>query len=129
MPIRRPAKTIFQRMPNDRPRSPRDGCAVVSVALLLNARDCDARQIQPQLAFVFKLQPITSQPQRHLLDDRFRWASYWHDRICEASTYREQRRFADAVFLELLRRAGVERWRRVAMWAACRIYATTKGLI
>ena len=65
----------------------------------------------------------------HPLEDRFRWASYWHDRICEASTYREQRRFADAVFLELLRRAGVERWRRVAMWAACRIYATTcKGL-
>jgi hypothetical protein len=59
----------------------------------------------------------------HPLAADVRNASYWHDRICEGSETPEDRMVADAVFLMLLRRAGVSRWRRWAMWAAVRFYA------
>jgi hypothetical protein len=59
----------------------------------------------------------------HPLAADVREASYWHDRICEGSKTPEDRMVADAVFLMLLRRAGVSRWRRWAMWAAVRFYA------
>ena len=59
----------------------------------------------------------------HPLAADVREASYWHDRICEGSETSEDRMVADAVFLMLLRRAGVSRWRRWAMWAAVRFYA------
>ena len=52
----------------------------------------------------------------------YRWASYWHDRLCESAKTIEDRTVADAVFLKLLRDAGVSRWRRLAMWAAVRFY-------
>jgi hypothetical protein len=58
----------------------------------------------------------------HPLEIRYRWASYWHDRECEAATCIEDRTIADAIFLRLLREAGVPRWRRLAMWAAVRYY-------
>jgi len=57
------------------------------------------------------------------LSPLFRNASYWHDRLCEGSETPEDRMVADAVFLMLLRRSGVSRWRRWAMWAAVRFYA------
>lgn len=59
----------------------------------------------------------------HPLAADVREASYWHDRLCEGSKTPEDRMVADAVFLMLLRRAGVSRWRRWAMWAAVRFYA------
>ena len=58
----------------------------------------------------------------HPLEADFRWASLWHDRLCEQTDTIEQRGFADAVFLELLRQSGVGFWRRWAMWLAVRIY-------
>ena len=58
----------------------------------------------------------------HPLRDEFRWASFWHDRLCVAATNIEQRTVADAVFLALLRDAGVAKWRRLAMWSAVRFY-------
>ena len=57
------------------------------------------------------------------LSPLFRNASYWHDRICEGSETPEDRMVADAVFLMMLQRAGVSRWRRWAMWFAVRFYA------
>ena len=62
----------------------------------------------------------------HPLEFRFRWASYWHDRLCEGATTQEGRRLADAVFLYLLHEAGVGLWKRSAMWLGCRIYGTFK---
>ena len=59
----------------------------------------------------------------HPLAVDVREASYWHDRLCEGSETPEDRMVADAVFLMLLRRAGVSRWRRWAMWLAVRFYA------
>ena len=59
----------------------------------------------------------------HPLAADVREASYWHDRLCEGSETPEDRMVADAVFLMLLRRANVSRWRRWAMWAAVRFYA------
>ena len=58
----------------------------------------------------------------HPLEADFRWASLWHDRLCEQTDTIEQRGFADAVFLELLRQSGVGFWRRWAMWFAVRCY-------
>jgi len=58
----------------------------------------------------------------HPLKKEFRWASYWHDRFCEQSEVVEDRTVADAVFLKLLREAGVVKWRRLAMWLAVRFY-------
>ena len=58
----------------------------------------------------------------HPLQQEYRWASYWHDRLCESATCIEDRTIADAVFLRLLKAAGVPRWRRLAMWAAVRAY-------
>ena len=58
----------------------------------------------------------------HPLEADFRWASLWHDRLCEQTDTIEQRGFADAVFLELLRQSGVGFWRRWAMWLAVRVY-------
>ena len=59
----------------------------------------------------------------HPLAADVRNASYWHDRLCEGSETPEDRMVADAVFLMMLRRAGVSRWRRWAMWLAVRFYA------
>jgi len=59
----------------------------------------------------------------HPLAADVREASYWHDRLCEGSETPEDRMVADAVFLMLLRRSGVSRWRRWAMWFAVRFYA------
>jgi hypothetical protein len=59
----------------------------------------------------------------HPLSPELRQASYWHDRICEGSETFEDRMVADSVFLMLLRRSGVVRWRRWAMWFAVRFYA------
>jgi hypothetical protein len=59
----------------------------------------------------------------HPLEQRWRWASYWHDRECEASECPEDRMIADAIFIRLLREAGVGKWRRLAMWAAVRLYS------
>jgi hypothetical protein len=58
------------------------------------------------------------------LSPEFRLASLWHDRLCELSECIEDRIIADAVFLRLLKDAGVKKWRRVAMWAGVRFYAT-----
>ena len=52
----------------------------------------------------------------------YRWASYWHDRLCESARSIEDRTIADAVFLKLLKDAGVSKWRRLAMWLAVRFY-------
>jgi hypothetical protein len=58
------------------------------------------------------------------LSPEFRLASLWHDRLCELSECIEDRIIADAVFLRLLKDAGVKKWRRVAMWLGVRFYAT-----
>lgn len=58
----------------------------------------------------------------HPLRDEFRWASFWHDKLCERAENIEGRTVADAVFLALLRDAGVCKWRRLAMWSAVRFY-------
>ena len=58
----------------------------------------------------------------HPLSPEFRWASLFHDRLCEDATSLEARTHADAVFLELLREADVSQWRRLLMWAAVRCY-------
>lgn len=58
----------------------------------------------------------------HPLRDEFRWASFWHDRLCEKAECVEDRTIADAVFLRLLKDAGVCKWRRLAMWSAVRFY-------
>jgi len=59
----------------------------------------------------------------HPLTVNFRWASFWHDRMCEVANTWSERRLADAVLLLLLDQAGVAYWRRTAMWAAVRLYA------
>ena len=56
------------------------------------------------------------------LSPEYRWASLWHDRLCETAECIEDRTIADAVFLRLLREAGVGKYRRLAMWAAVRVY-------
>lgn len=58
----------------------------------------------------------------HPLDPEYRWASLWHDIGCNEAQCIEDRTIADAVFLRLLREAGVGKWRRLAMWLAVRIY-------
>jgi hypothetical protein len=58
----------------------------------------------------------------HPLSPEYRWASLWHDIGCSESKCIEDRTIADAVFLRLLREAGVGKYRRLAMWAAVRIY-------
>ena len=52
----------------------------------------------------------------------YRWASLWHDRLCETAQCIEDRTIADAVFLRLLKEAGVGKYRRLAMWSAVRVY-------
>ena len=59
----------------------------------------------------------------HPLEEQFRWASFWHDRLCEESSTWAGRRFADATLLVLLDREKVAYWRRTAMWIAVRLYA------
>jgi hypothetical protein len=58
----------------------------------------------------------------HPLRDEFRWASFWHDHLCQRAKNIECRTVADAVFLALLRDEGVNKWRRLAMWSAVRVY-------
>jgi hypothetical protein len=59
----------------------------------------------------------------HPLRREFRLASLVHDWHCEHATNEAERMVGDALFLLLLRRAGLPRWRRLAMWLAVRIYA------
>ena len=59
------------------------------------------------------------------LSQKFRWPSYWHDRLCENSRTWSERRLADAVLLVLLEKERVAYWRRTAMWLAVRLYAWT----
>jgi hypothetical protein len=61
----------------------------------------------------------------HPLLAEYRWASLWHDRLCESSRTIEDRTIADAVFLRLLAAAGVSKPLRMLMWAAVRIYGLT----
>lgn len=61
----------------------------------------------------------------HPLAPELRWASYWHDRFCESAEYVEDRTHADGLFLALLRRSYVAKWRRLAMWLAVRFYGLT----
>jgi hypothetical protein len=56
------------------------------------------------------------------LDPRFAMASLVHDWICEHAETRPQRVFADAMFLWLLRDAGVPAWRHYAMFLAVTAY-------
>ncbi len=56
------------------------------------------------------------------LDPRFALASLVHDWICEEAETRPQRVFGDAVFLWLLRDAGVPAWRHYAMFLAVTMY-------
>jgi hypothetical protein len=56
------------------------------------------------------------------LDPRFALASLVHDWICEHAETRPQRVFADAMFLWLLRDAGVPAWRHYAMFLAVTMY-------
>ena len=56
------------------------------------------------------------------LEPRFALASLVHDWICERSTTRPIRVFGDAVFLWLLRHAGVPAWRHYAMFLAVTAY-------
>jgi len=58
----------------------------------------------------------------HPLSTQLRWASLWHDIGCREAQCIEDRTIADAVFLRLLREAGVGKWRRLAMWSAVRVY-------
>jgi hypothetical protein len=58
----------------------------------------------------------------HPLSPEYRWASLWHDIGCNEATCIEDRTIADAVFLRLLREAGVGKYRRLAMWSAVRVY-------
>ena len=59
----------------------------------------------------------------HPLEQQFRWASYWHDRLCENSRTWSERRMADAILLCLLEKERVGYLRRTAMWLAVRLYA------
>jgi hypothetical protein len=56
------------------------------------------------------------------LDPRFALASLVHDWICEHAETRPQRVFGDAMFLWLLRDAGVAPWRHYAMFLAVTAY-------
>jgi len=56
------------------------------------------------------------------LDPRFALASLVHDWICEHAETRPQRVFGDAIFLWLLRDAGVAPWRHYAMFLAVTAY-------
>jgi hypothetical protein len=58
----------------------------------------------------------------HPLSPEYRWASLWHDIGCREAQCIEDRTIADAVFLRLLREAGVGKYRRLAMWLAVRVY-------
>ena len=58
----------------------------------------------------------------HPLSMQLRWSSLWHDIGCREAQCIEDRTIADAVFLRLLREAGVGKYRRRAMWLAVRIY-------
>jgi hypothetical protein len=56
------------------------------------------------------------------MDPRFALASLVHDWICEHAETRPQRVFGDAIFLWLLRDAGVAPWRHYAMFLAVTMY-------
>ena len=58
----------------------------------------------------------------HPKNPRFALASLVHDWICEEAETRPQRVFGDAVFLWLLRHAGVSAWRHYAMFLAVTMY-------
>jgi len=56
------------------------------------------------------------------MEPRFALASLSHDWICEHAETRPQRVFGDAIFLWLLRDAGVAPWRHYAMFLAVTMY-------
>ena len=62
----------------------------------------------------------------HPLSPEYRWASLWHDIGCNEATCIEDRTIADAVFLRLLKDAGIGKYRRLTMWAAVRVYGIYK---
>lgn len=64
----------------------------------------------------------------HPLDDRFRLASYWHDRMCEESRTYLDRYLADLIFLYLLHDAKVPLLKCLVMWCACRIWPLLRGI-
>ena len=58
----------------------------------------------------------------HPMDPQFALASLAHDWFCEHSTTRPIRVMGDAIFLWLLRHAGVPAWRHYAMFLAVSAY-------
>ena len=58
----------------------------------------------------------------HPMDPQFALASLAHDRFCEHSATRPIRVMGDAIFLWLLRDAGVPAWRHYAMFLAVSAY-------
>ena len=58
----------------------------------------------------------------HPMDPQFALASLAHDWFCEHSTTRPIRVMGDAIFLWLLRDAGVPAWRHYAMFLAVSAY-------
>ena len=56
------------------------------------------------------------------MEPRFALASLAHDWVCEHAETRPQRVFGDAIFLWLLRDAGVAPWRHYAMFLAVSAY-------
>ena len=59
----------------------------------------------------------------HPLQQELRLASLVHDWRCEHARTGAERMVGDALFLELLERAGLPRWRRVGMWVAVRVWS------
>ena len=59
----------------------------------------------------------------HPLKQEFRLASLVHDWRCEHAKTGAERMVGDALFLELLEKAGLPRWRRIGMWVAVRVWS------
>ena len=58
-------------------------------------------------------------------DPKFRYASCVHDWFCVHAALRHDyqlRVIGDAIFFDLLKKAGVKRWRRRAMYVAVRLH-------
>ena len=59
----------------------------------------------------------------HPLESSVRLASLVHDWRCEHARTGAERMVGDALFLELLEKAGLPRWRRIGMWVAVRVWS------
>ena len=59
----------------------------------------------------------------HPLQKELRLASLIHDWRCEHARTGAERMVGDALFLELLEKAGLPRWRRIGMWVAVRVWS------